>query len=495
MSPLSFRILSRRRLFQISGGAVLSTAAAPALGRDISRADLTDDITLLRDAYEALHPGLYQYNSQAQMNGRFERLSVDWAAAPDLPARFLALTRLTAAIRCGHTYPNPFNQRRATMDELLGGARLVPFQFVWLDGCMVVTRDRSPQPKFTPGDQIIAVNGVPSETLLALLTPLSRADGGADAKRVNNMEMRGDTEFETFDIHLPLVLPSLGDTARFTLADGRVVTASLLTAAERSAALPPSVTDSDGAAPIWTFEPGDHGVARLTMPTWATFNSDWDWATWLARVLDSLEGEARGLVIDLRGNEGGLGAVGDLIASRLTAKNIRTPRALRFTRYRQTPDRLNPHLDTWDDGFRDWGARATGPGPDGFYRLTPEGEDQDGIVRPAGRRFGGPVAVLCDASNSSATFGFAQMVQDARLATLVGAATGGSRRRTNGGYFFLTLPASGLEVDLPHTAILADPPQPDTPVVPDVRVGPDAATIRAGLDPQLAAATCLILNR
>ena len=68
----------------------------------------------------------------------------------------------------------------------------------------------------------------------------------------------------------------------------------------------------------------------MSMPSWATFNSDWDWAAWLGPVLDGLEGQAKGLVIDMRGNEGGLSAVGDLIASRLTTGEIRTPRAASF---------------------------------------------------------------------------------------------------------------------------------------------------------------------
>ena len=102
--------------------------------------------------------------------------------------------------------------------------------------------------------------------------------------------------------------------------------------------------------------------------------------------------------------------------------------------------------------------------------------------------------VLCDASNSSATFGFAQMVKDNRLATLIGPATGGTRRGVNGGYFFLRLPASGLEVDLPHTAIVPRSPQPDEPVQPDVVIGSTRPDIAAGRDPQMAAATDRILR-
>jgi hypothetical protein len=72
------------------------------------------------------------------------------------------------------------------------------------------------------------------------------------------------------------------------------------------------------------------------------------------------------------------------------------------------------------------------------------------------------VAVLCDASNSSATFGFKQTCMDKVLATLVGQTAGGNRRGINGGAFvFLKLPASRLEVDLPLIASFPATPQPD----------------------------------
>ena len=103
--------------------------------------------------------------------------------------------------------------------------------------------------------------------------------------------------------------------------------------------------------------------------------------------------------------------------------------------------------------------------------------------------------VLCDASNSSATFQFAQAVQQSGAATLLGETTGGNRRGINGGaFFFLRLPASGLEVDLPLIAGFPDTPQPDAGIEPDVAVPTTAGDIASGRDPQMAAATRLILE-
>ena len=105
------------------------------------------------------------------------------------------------------------------------------------------------------------------------------------------------------------------------------------------------------------------------------------------------------------------------------------------------------------------------------------------------------MAVLCDASNSSATFGFDQTCKDNGLATLIGQTTGGNRRGINGGaFFFLKLPASQLETDLPLIASFPTTPQPDAAIEPDIAVATTAQDIAVGRDPQMQAATKLLLS-
>jgi hypothetical protein len=307
------------------------------------------------------------------------------------------------------------------------------------------------------------------------------------------MEVRGEDRFETFDIHLPLILP-LKDRADFTLSDGRVVSAGLLTLEERRARLS-AAADPSGDANPWTLEKRPDGIQVLTMPGWALYESKFGWEDWLGRVMDDLTGDgARGLVVDLRGNEGGLDC-GNVILARLIDRDLPLSRNQRWTRYRSAPEAIRPWLHTWDRSFLDWGDQAQ-PSADrpGYYRLTRYDDDDGGaVLRPAGRRYAGPVAVLCDASNSSATFGFAQAVQDSGVATLIGQPTGGNRRGINGGaFFFLKLPASGLEVDLPLIASFPATPQPDAAILPDIAVPTTAADIAADRDPQMAAGLALL---
>lgn len=89
--------------------------------------------------------------------------------------------------------------------------------------------------------------------------------------------------------------------------------------------------------------------------------------------------------------------------------------------------------------------------------------------------------------NSSATFEFAYQVQRLKLGTLVGRPTGGNLRGINGGaFFFLTLPNSKIEVDVPLIAQFFPQKRPDRGVQPDVVVAPTLASVVEGRDIELA---------
>ncbi len=478
--------LTRRGM--IASAAALVATPAAAAGARIEAEALAADARLLEAAYRALHPGLLRYNTPRQLAARFAALGQAFNRPQSQSQALLALARFTAGIRCGHTYPNPYNQTDAAVAALFGARDRLPFQFRWIGGRMVVLRDLTGEAGLKRGAEITTLNGEPTARLLADLMPLVRADGHNDAKRVNNLEVRGENRWDAFDLYLPLIRPGGGEQATLGVRDPdgrrRTVRVRLMTAAERQAAAPPAAEPNE-TDPIWRLETQAGGIAVLTMPSWALYDSKWNWKAWLAEGMERLTADrAPALVIDLRGNEGGEDC-GDYILPWLIETPL-TPRTeRRLTRYRKVPAELNPHLDTWDRSFRDWGAEASGPDPDGFYELAGEPGD---VVQPAARRFGGRVFVLADASNSSATFQFGQTIKENRLATIVGQTSGGNRRGINGGaFFFLRLPGSGLEVDLPLIGRFPTTPQPDAGVEPDIAVRPTAAAIAEGRDLEMAA--------
>jgi len=489
-----------RRSILASAAGLAATMALPGYGRStpvtlpagaasLDPEALRADARIVRQAYGAMHPGLYRYNSPARMEARFAALEHQMASASTRQAAFLALTRLTAAVRCGHSYPSPYNMSDASVADMFDGPDRLPFVFDWIQGELVVTA-RSPAAPVEPGDRVVRINGIPTRTMLRRLIPLARADGSNDAKRIANMAVLSEDRFPAFDVYRPMLWPDRGPEVQLDIArrgaPGRRLAAPLLTRQQ-----PRDLRRArDEAASPWNFALGKDGIGLLTMPNWALYDSDFPWKAWLDGVMDQMiEARAPGLIIDLRDNEGGLDC-GNAILARLIERDLTLPAYNRHTRYRTASKALEPYLKTWDRSFLDWDAAARGPDERGLYRLVRYDDTPDGdLVTPKGPRFPGKVAVLVGAQNSSATFQFALAVKSAGLGTLIGQTSGGNLRGINGGaFFFLQLPGSGLEIDLPLIATLPRTPQPDAGLAPDIAVARTALAIAEGRDLELEAA-------
>ncbi|HLK68434.1 MAG TPA: S41 family peptidase [Bryobacteraceae bacterium] len=461
------------------------------------------DAQILRKAFEQLHPGLYRYNTKAEMDAEFEALERDLSHDQSLPEAFLAFSVFAARLKCGHTYPNFFNQKETIAAALFHGRNRVPFYFRWMDQKMVVTEDFTPGHRLPRGTEVLSVNGTPVQAILQQLMTIARADGSNDAKRIAYLEVTGDSIYEAFDVYFPMFFPPKSTTLQLIVRrpgekNTPILNVEALTFEQRISPIKAREAGRNGGNEVlFTWKYFSNGVAYLGMPTWAVYNSRWDWKTWLNSKLDELAVKnAPALVVDLRGNEGG-NDVGNEILRRLVASDLKISAYRRLVRYRQTPAELSPYLDTWDPSFNNWGEAAVelprawpNAPPVHYFALTKFDDNSDGdVIHPVGMPFHGKVYVLMDASNSSATFQFAQIVQLNKLGTLVGRPSGGNQRGINGGaFFFLRLPKSQIEMDLPLIGSFPASHQNDAGLTPDVLVTPTLQDIIEGRDAEMAKA-------
>ena len=412
-------------------------------------ANFSSDAVLLERTLRGLHPGLHRHQTAQQVDAHFAALHRELSRdGITMREAFVAISRLTAALRCGHTYPNPSNQSAAVRAAVFDPADKLPFTFRLEDRRMFVVDDSSHT--LTSGAEVVAIDGTPVPKILDALLPLIRGDGANDGKRLH------DLQGEAFDIYYPLLFPARNGQAGIAIRGKRAPLSVPRVAARQRGGKSVSADEQ------WQFT-RDGDTATLRLGTFTTWTMKRDWRAFLRESFASARG-ARKLVIDIRGNEGGDSDVIDEVVRHLLAKPLAVTGWREVVRYRKLPEELGAHVSSWDDSFRDFGDL-----PDlgnGFF-LRKEAAVR--TIEPAPDAYAGTVELLIDEANSSATFLLASIVKEHGLATLAGRETGGNRRGTNGGRIaFLKLPASGIEVDVPLVGYFPTTPQPDRGVVPDV---------------------------
>lgn len=445
----------------VSVTALAQTPLSPSTV--IPASGLQSDVAILRSAFEQLHPGLYRYKSKAQMDQAFEQLSKDFRSDQTLQATFVRLSAFTAQIQCGHTYPSFFNQSKAVTTALFERPDRLPFFYRWIGRKMIVTKDFTPDHKLPVGTEVMSIDGIASGKILDRLLPLIRADGANDAKRIDLLQLQGTSQYEAADIFLPMTFPrwSTPFALRIKKIDGKrgdQVTVAPVSFAERKVESLGARADPHSGGPLFTLRYLQSGAALLTMPTWVMYQGKWEWHAWLNQSLNEIvDRKSPSLIIDLRGNEGG-DDVGKVILARLKAAPDATEPYVRLVRYRKAPAELLRYLQTWNQSFKDWGESAvaleqpwpTAPPVLYFRQVETSSPAATTIPVPSAKPYTGQVYVLTDASNSSATYAFERTIQTEHLGTLIGQPSGGNKRGTNGGaFFFLRLPQSGIEIDLP----------------------------------------------
>ena len=466
--------------------------------RTVSQRELGQDLALLQRAMEALHPGLMLHNTEADLGRVLDRLGADvrrlaaaYGEAIPMPAAYLPIARAVAALRDGHTQVSLYNQSDELAAALYARPDRVPFAFRLVGGRMVVTGDATPDRALPRGTEVLTLDGRPVADVLDALVPYASADGGNDAKRLDQLEVSAaPAPAERFDVVYSLLFEPQGPLALTVRdADGaeRAVSAERVTAAARRDTLlarDPSLprTPDD----LLSYRLDTDGTAVLAVGSFATFNMDRDYDAWLTEAFQDMNARgAERLVVDLRDVAGGMDAAALLLFRHLLNAPAQITLWRGSTVYDVVPESLRPHLRSWTADFYDLTGQVTAAG-DGTFRLPARPAL---TVTPAPDAFAGPTAVLVDATASSATFYLAQQVQEAGAATLVGQETGGSLRGLNAGQMaFLRLPHTGITVDIPLFASRPPTPGPDRGVTPDVVVAPNADAVIAGRDLEMEAA-------
>ncbi len=472
--------LATLALAPFCGATGLATARSAA--PEISAAAARSDLLLLQRALTELHPGLYRYASPEQFDHAFAQARGGVAQGCGRAEIYLWASRLAALAHCGHTWANRYNQRADVTEGVLARADKLPLTLRFVEGRALVTASAAPEVR--QGAELLAIDGRSIVAITAALLPLLHADGrhaGARGKRLSQLDSgpNGGAMDRLFPLCFPTAAKHRALTLREPGAHGlRRVSVPLVKEAERALPAPERQ---------WQLRvEGDTGV--LTLPTFAFWDETFKPQDFIDRSFATLR-DLPFLVIDQRHNEGGDDAVGRMLLAQLLREPYDAPAYRRETAHERIPADLKQFLGTWDERFFDRSGQVRrGPG-----RNWSMAEREAERVLPAAAPYRGRTVVLIGPENSSAGFFFARDLKATRAATLIGRPTGGNLRGLNAGQIcWVTLPASGVAVDIPLVAHFAADGTPDGGITPDVAAAPSFGDAQAGTDTEMAAAQAQI---
>lgn len=490
LAPLSLGVAS---VAMPDIAAAQSPISSPPVTLTAEQASL--DVRVLKRVLLALHPGLTKYLTEAEWQAALARFEARGNAARSPAEMFLAASELAAAIRCGHTWTNVSNQSGAVRQAIYEAPNKLPLTMTWVEGRWLVLASATPDVR--RGDEVTHVNGVTAADMVARLWPYLRADGSSDSKRLRQLG-HDRRDMSQLDITWPLLSPpveghySIGIKRAGRSTDVRVAAVTRAARASALAAQGIEPIDDTWRLTIERSAAGRPTHAVLRLPTFAFWNSQFDWQGFLAKSFAELEAErVPRLIIDIRDNEGGDDAIGRALLAHLLKSPFPYVMDQAITSYERAPYVLVRYLDTWDYSFfdRTGKVRPVTEGPQAGKLEVIERAAVTRVIEPVTKPYQGKVAMLVGGENSSATFMLAQLVQQSGVATLVGQPTGGNLRGLNGGELtWVTLPHSRVAVDVPLLAGRYAANTPDRSVIPDVIVQRRLDAQRAGVDEEMQAA-------
>ncbi len=465
------------------------------------------DLDLLRRTLIAYHPALDEFEQRDEFEDSIRVARERLSAGPSnvsMSTVMLHIVQALAVVRDGHTFVNPYNQQGAVADAR-DASRVLPFLFrvgrAGEDEHLIVTRDLT-DGLLPSGTTVYAIDERSTSSLLDQLVGLTRGDGrGVDAQRRTRLGIlpghvlpRGWPEFDRL---YPLVFGD-GETTALHIQrpddqHSEVVEVERIGQQERRERLRASGIDAFDDERAWSWRLIDDSTAYVRAGSFLSNRFSAPADSVLARLFGAVRNSgATALMFDARGVEGGtLGY--EHVASYLTQRTV--PCAA-IDRVLLASDRADPaffpYLRSWDEGWKQpIPAQALERLPDGRYLLRGAGGCSH--VEPSPQAFGGHVVMLTDAFQTSATFLLGVHLRRSGLATLVGESLGGNRRGITGGLMvMLTLPQTGIVVDIPLLRQLGPSAPPDAPIKPDITTEWTATDVSEGRDPDIEAARLLL---
>jgi hypothetical protein len=463
------------------GGAILGQVpqgTAPFDAQKTYPADaLKADLQVLWDILDEGHGGFERYTPAVEQRQAFDAVR-DGLTAPLTQLEFYArLLPLVAGIKDGHTHLDLSPRTDATLDAR---PALFPFGLRFLGGNAYVLMDFTPDRGVGEGAEILAIEGKPVGDILAALLPLIPADAGIRTARIRRLE-HPVTFGRLFGLRFGWRESFRIRFRPFKAEEVREMTVPGLTAVDFARIRRVRFPEPAELKPAYELAFFDT-IAVLTVRQFADDPDETRprFPEFLTAAFQQLEEKKTpGLVIDLRGNGGGLDEYGKFLFAHVMDRPFLYYWALetkkdRYDLFRYTDETAESAAEL---------ARPLSRNARGWFDVL--GHPNRGLQAIRKPHFGGRVAILVDGGSFSATGETTSAFHYYKKAVFFGEECGsGYYGNTSGFMVTATLPATRIRIRVPlilYTMAVDGYPK-DRGIVPDVPVTPAIEDLVAGRD-------------
>jgi C-terminal processing protease CtpA/Prc/Flp pilus assembly protein TadD len=441
---------------------------------------LKEDLKVLWDMLEEGHAGFDRYTPASVLKKSFDE-TMNGLTGPLTEFDFyLRLLPLVAEIKDGHTRAQVSPPAASFLDDQ---AIILPVGLCFLSGKAYVFRNLSEERGIQEGAELLTINALPVDDILSKLLPLIPNDAGIPTRKIRQLEYPATfgrlfaLRFGRPDSYRLRLRPNQSKDVREITVPGikgkdiaRILNERYPDAAKRPPLYELTVRGTTAVLTIRSF--GDD--PEKGTPPYPEFLND------AFRIL--VEKKTPNLIIDLRGNGGGMDAYGKLLFAHIMDRPF-----LYYWTLETKKDNYDLFRFTNETAEgREELAKPLKKNARGWFDVL--GHPNSGLQNPQEPRFTGRVAILIDGLSFSATGETTSLFHYHKKAVFFGEECGsGYYGNTSGFMVTATLPNTRIQVRIPlvlYTMAVDGYPK-DRGIVPDVPVTPTIEDLLAGRDPVL----------
>jgi len=161
-------------LFSFQVSRAQSSIDSLVEGKILSPAEAQEDYDILYSSLQNYHPDPYGFTEQADLEAFYQKTSNSLKDSISEREFYIMARQLISLIKCGHTTGGISSE---WYQGLAGQAVMIPFSIIREGNRVLIANTVDQEFDFTIGDELLSINGIAIEKILARLDSIQTRDG------------------------------------------------------------------------------------------------------------------------------------------------------------------------------------------------------------------------------------------------------------------------------------------------------------------------------